>query len=106
MLTIFLDLFRTRGGQVSQQILNAVEAKVTEPMNDNLLKEFTVDEVRRALYNIGDLKASGPDGMPAIFYKNFWDIIGDQIVQEVLGVLNWGPIPSEWNETTLCSSQR
>ena len=95
MLTIFLDLFRTRGGQVSQQILNAVEARVTEPMNDNLLKEFTANEVRRALDNIGDLKAPGPDGMPAIFYKNFWDIVGDQIVQEVLGVLNGGPIPPE-----------
>ena len=97
----FLDLFRTRGDQVSQQILNAVEAKVTEPMNDSLLKDFTADEVRRALDNIGDLKAPGPDGMSAIFYKKFWDIIGDQIVMEVLGVLNGGPVPSEWNETTI-----
>jgi len=97
----FLDLFRTRGDQVSQQILNAVEAKVTEPMNDSLLKDFTADEVRRALVNIGDLKAPGPDGMLAIFYKKFWDIIGDQIVMEVLGVLNGGPVPSEWNETTI-----
>ena len=97
----FLDLFRTRGDQVSQQILNAVEAKVTEPMNDSLLKDFTADEVRRALDNIGDLKTPGPDGMSAIFYKKFWDIIGDQIVMEVLGVLNGGPVPSEWNETTI-----
>jgi len=78
-----------------------VEAKVTEPMNDSLLKDFTADEVRRALDNIGDLKAPGPDGMSVIFYKKFWDIIGDQIVMEVLGVLNGGPVPSEWNETTI-----
>ena len=39
--------------------------------------------------------------MSAIFYKKFWDIIGDQIVMEVLGVLNGGPVPSEWNETTI-----
>ena len=78
-----------------------MEAKVTEPMNDSLLKDFTADEVRQALDNIGDLKATGPDGMSAIFYKKFWDIIGDQIVMEVLGVLNGGPVPSEWNETTI-----
>ena len=78
-----------------------MEAKVTEPMNDSLLKDFTADEVRRALDNIGDLKAPGPDGMSVIFYKKFWDIIGDQIVMEVLGVLNGGPVPSEWNETTI-----
>ena len=67
----FLDLFRSSGGQTSQQILNAVEVKVTDSMNESLLKEFTADEVRRALDNISDLKAPGPDGMPTIFYKNY-----------------------------------
>jgi len=67
----FLDLFRSSGGQTSQQILNAVEVKVTDSMNESLLKEFTADEVRRALDNISDLKAPGPDGMPTIFYENY-----------------------------------
>jgi hypothetical protein len=97
----FSDLFRTSGGQVSQHLLDAVETKITSHMNECLMKELTSDEVRKALDGIGDLKAPGPDGMPAIFYKNFWDMVGNQVVEEVLGVLNGGPIPEEWNETTI-----
>ena len=71
LLTIFWIFSGQVGGQTSQQILNAVEVKATYSMNESLLKEFTVDEVRRALDNISDLKAPGPDGMPTIVYKNY-----------------------------------
>jgi hypothetical protein len=40
-------------------------------MNNLLTREFTGEEVKSALESIGDLKAPGPDGMPAIFYKRF-----------------------------------
>jgi hypothetical protein len=40
-------------------------------MNEGLLDTFTHDEVRRALFKIGDLKAPGPDGMHAVFCKRF-----------------------------------
>jgi hypothetical protein len=70
-------------------------------MNSNLLKEFTMEEVKTALLSIGDLKAPGPDDMPSVFYKNFWDIVGDKVVQEVLAVLNGGPMPDGWNDATI-----
>jgi hypothetical protein len=49
-------------------------------MNDGLAKEFTEEEVKAALNSIGDLKAPGPDGMPSVFYKNFWDIVGGRVL--------------------------
>jgi hypothetical protein len=70
-------------------------------MNSNLLKEFTMEEVKTALLSISDLKAPGPDDMPSVFYKNFWDIVSDKVVQEVLVVLNGGPMPDGWNDTTI-----
>jgi hypothetical protein len=39
--------------------------------------------------------------MPSVFYKNFWDIVGDKVVQEVLAVLNGGPMPDGWNDATI-----
>ena len=41
-------------------------------MNNFLLKEYTVEEIKQNLDDIGDLKAPGADGMPTIFYKHFW----------------------------------
>jgi hypothetical protein len=51
------------------------------------------------LESIGDLKAPGPDGMHAIFYKRFWDVVGEKVTEEVLAVLNGGPMPANWNDT-------
>jgi hypothetical protein len=62
-------------------------------MNENLIKEFTREEMKLALDSIGDLKAPGPDGMPTTFYKSYWDIVGEHVLKEVLGVLNGGPLP-------------
>jgi hypothetical protein len=37
-------------------------------MNASLRADYTTDEIKEALDSIGDLKAPGPDGMPAIFF--------------------------------------
>jgi hypothetical protein len=35
------------------------------------------------LDGIGDLKALGAHGMPALFYKQLWHIVGEDIEREV-----------------------
>jgi hypothetical protein len=62
-------------------------------MNDSLCKEFTKQEVVEASKNIGDLKIPGPDGMPSIFYKKLWDMVGEKLIEEVTSVLNRRPMP-------------
>ena len=70
-------------------------------MNEVLSAPFTDDEVWSALQSIGDLKASGADGMPSVFYKRFWPLLGDQVKWEVLAVLNGGEMPQGWNDTII-----
>lgn len=67
----FVQLSRSSANGDSQRLLNAVRPRVTEQMNDVLLKVFTVEEIKCALDSIGDLKALGPNGLPSVFYKNF-----------------------------------
>lgn len=54
-----------------------------------------------ALDSIGDLKAPGPDGLPSIFYKSCLEIVGEQVTDEVLQVLNGGRMPPGWNDTII-----
>jgi hypothetical protein len=46
-------------------------------MNELLTADFTAEEVKKALDAIGDLRVPGPDGMPAILFKEYWDVIGE-----------------------------
>jgi hypothetical protein len=95
----FNKLFTSHTSTRTQELLSKVVPRVTHEMNEFLLKEFTEEEVWHALEDIGDLKAPGPDGMPSIFYKCNWEVVGPHVVKEVLEVLNGGPIPQKWNET-------
>lgn len=66
---------------------------------DMLLKDFTNEEIKQGPDNIGDLKAPGCDGMPSLFYKKYWCLVGDDVTKEVKHFLNGGPMPDVWNDT-------
>jgi hypothetical protein len=101
------SLFTPMAGVNVQRVLECVTPRVTPSMNKFLASDFTKVEVKKALDDMGDLKASRANGMLAIFYKKFWGTVGDIVVGEVLQVLRGGSIPPEgWNELLLYSSQR
>jgi hypothetical protein len=51
----------------NDELLCHVPSTVTNGMNNMLTREFSGNEVKEALDSIGDPKALGPDGTPAIF---------------------------------------
>jgi hypothetical protein len=83
----FNNLFTSHAGPRLEELLERVIQRVTPEMNDMLLREFTHEEVKDALNSISDLKVLGPDGMPAVFYKRYWDIVGDRVTEEILQIL-------------------
>jgi hypothetical protein len=95
----FSSLFTPMAGADIQRVLEWVMPRVTSEMNDFLASEYSEEEVKKALDDMGDLKAPGADGMPAIFYKKFGGTVGETVVKEVLQVLRGGSIPEGWNET-------
>ena len=44
-------------------------------------------------------KASGLDGMPPLFYQNFWDLVRGDVIHDVLIFLNSGTLPNSLNHT-------
>ena len=89
----FFGLFTPMAGTNIEEVLQHVQLRVTPEMNTFLRNEYTVQEIKNALDDMGDLKAPGADGMPAVFYKRFWGTVGEVVVQEVLHVLQGGSIP-------------
>ena len=67
----FANLFTSEVQEVDQGVLMNVNRRVTTDMNKVLMAPFSREEVKKALFSIGDLKAPGPDGLHAIFFKRF-----------------------------------
>lgn len=40
-----------------------------------LYQPFTLDEIKRVVFDLGGDKAPGPDGFPIHFFKTFWDSV-------------------------------
>ena len=70
------------------EVTNSIPTRVTEEMNQSLIREFTKEEVEAALHQMHPTIALGPDGMLAIFYQKYWDIVGNDVTSMVLNVLN------------------
>ena len=68
-------------------------------MQQTLSNEYTADEIKAALFQMGLTKAPRPDGMNALFYQKFWHIVGDNVVSAVLEFLNTGYMPLALNHT-------
>lgn len=68
-------------------------------MNTLLRARYTEEEVKTALKYMHPTKAPGPDGMPSLFYKTFWGIVGEEVVNYVLDILNNGAPLDQINQT-------
>ncbi|KAK3222242.1 hypothetical protein Dsin_009267 [Dipteronia sinensis] len=52
--------------------------------------KFIMEDVHKAVFDIGPMKAPGKDGLPALFYQRFWDTIGPSVVAACLSILHDG----------------
>jgi hypothetical protein len=70
-----------------EAVLGTVPIKVTPEMNDDLLKPFVEKEVKEALFQMFPTKAPGPDGFPAHFFQQHWEVCGAEVTTVVLRIL-------------------
>ncbi|XP_074266000.1 uncharacterized protein LOC141588456 [Silene latifolia] len=64
-----------------------------------LLMPVTKEEVKQVIFQIPDDKAPGPDGYSSKFYKDSWDIIGEEVTNAVLDFFESGHILRQINAT-------
>lgn len=97
----FRNLFTSSSAEIDHGLLSSVKPVVTNNMNEFLVAPYTREDVRKALFQIGDMKAPGPDELHAIFFKRFWHIVGEELTDEVLDAINKRKIPAGWNSTNI-----
>ncbi|PNY16050.1 ribonuclease H, partial [Trifolium pratense] len=98
----FKNLFTKQDTQNINETVKIVEGRINNDMHQELSKVFTREEVFQAIKDMKSLAAPGPDGLPALFYHNYWEIIGEEVTNMVLDVLNNNEDPSHLNSTYIC----
>ena len=92
-INIYQQLFTTSNPKNLKAVLAEIPQLVTIDMNATLTSTFTADEVERALKQMERLKSPGPDGMPPLFYQNYWSLVGNDVKEAILLYLNTGSLP-------------
>lgn len=73
------------------------------PSDFNILStEFRTKDVTEVIKSLKSNSAPGPDGLPAHFYHHYWDIIGSNILDFVLNILNNEGSIEDINHTFIC----
>jgi hypothetical protein len=84
----FQNIFKSQETTHMDRTTEVVKNIITNDMFQQLEAEFTKDEVVEAINSMKGLAAPGPNGLPAIFYHTYWEIINKEVINSVLHVLN------------------
>jgi len=101
IMRYFKDIYTSRGVQNLHKITNLIHPKVTEEMNQKLMKQYTDEEVHEAIMQMHPTKAPSPDGMPALFFQHYWHLIGKDVTHFVRQILNGNLYPGLINQTLI-----
>jgi hypothetical protein len=82
-------------------LLQLFQPIVTEEMNNALCQDFSDEEIGDALFQMGPIKASGPDQFPARFFQHNWAVLKTDIIKSVKQFFTSRRMPHGVNETTI-----
>ncbi|GJX59208.1 putative RNA-directed DNA polymerase, eukaryota, reverse transcriptase zinc-binding domain protein [Tanacetum coccineum] len=65
----------------------------------NMVRNITNEEIKTAMFGIGDDRVPGPDGYTSAFFKKCWAIVGTDVCNAVREFFNNGQLLKEINHT-------
>ena len=86
----YKQLYTSTNSMDVEEVIEAVDQRVTEEMAQSLTQAYSEEEVKTALFQMHPSKAPGLDGMSPFFSQKFWHIVGQDVTAVVLFVLHSG----------------
>ncbi|KAF7146373.1 hypothetical protein RHSIM_Rhsim04G0047200 [Rhododendron simsii] len=97
----FSGLFECSGPRDFSEVLANVKCCISEDMNAKLIEQVSVEEIKKAAFQLGSLKAPGPNGYPGFFFQRYWDKVGEEVCKAVQRFFSNGYMLKELNRTNI-----
>jgi hypothetical protein len=78
-----------------------VDKVVTDEKNVYICLILDENEIFLVIFDLGLNKAPGPDGMTRLFYKSYWSIVKESVVNSVQPFFRGGFLLKEFNHTNI-----
>jgi hypothetical protein len=101
VMDYFQELYRKDTNVNPREVSDLFTCLVTDDMNQSLCKPFSEEEIGDALFQIGPLKAPGPNGFPARFFQRNWAILKMDVVKAVQKFFEDRQMPEGVNDTVI-----
>ena len=100
----FHEIFTADTTLDATPVLDLLEQTVTEEDNAKLCAVFSDKEISDAMFQIGPLKAPGPDGFPTRFFQQNWSTVRVDVIAAVKDFFVSGISKKNVNSCTGCKT--
>jgi hypothetical protein len=77
------DLYSSDHDINADDLISLLHQPITKEMNKTLCREFSDEEVGDTLFQIGPVKALGPDGLSGCFFQRNWALMKKDVIDAV-----------------------
>ncbi|GJV15420.1 reverse transcriptase zinc-binding domain-containing protein [Tanacetum coccineum] len=96
------EMFLGHEGETSNfNYANLFNVRINDQDAQDMVREISNQEVKDAIFSIGDDKSPGPDGFTAAFFKEAWNIIANDVYLAVREFFRNGTLLKEINHTII-----
>ncbi|XP_021738082.1 uncharacterized protein LOC110704583 [Chenopodium quinoa] len=103
----FIDFYKGMLGTHSDAVWKLHQSVIVEgpvlsaDQGSQLCRDFSVEDVKSALWSMDDNRAPGLDGFSSGFFKAAWNIVGEDLCNAVLDFFRHGRLLKQVNNTLL-----
>jgi hypothetical protein len=93
----FKHLFTEEATACPVDLENLIQPCISKSENAQLCLIPSPSEIKEVVFNMQSLKSPGPDGLPPLFYKKYWHIVGNTMIKAVQNFFTSGKQLKEMN---------
>lgn len=99
IIDYFDHLFCSSTPSIPSALNQLISPVIDEATSKSLDAIPSPEEIHNTVKSMGSNKALGPDGLPVLFYKEYWQIIGADVISMVQDFFNGGHLLPSMNHT-------